>query len=187
MPHISGSSVIYYDTEILSMEESISKTLSVYEIAISAVFAAVVFAATVVMPIPVPATGGYINLGDSMIFVSALLFGARVGGFAGGIGSCLADIYLGFGMYAPITLVVKGIEGFVVGHFSKKDSVYWSIFAVIVGGLVMVTGYFIAEAFLVGIPNALVEVPGNLFQAGAGLLIAVPFVKAIRKALPQKL
>ncbi|HCP99620.1 MAG TPA: ECF transporter S component, partial [Candidatus Latescibacteria bacterium] len=46
--------------------------------------------ATLFIRIPNPATQGYINLGDSMIFTIAVVFGWRVGGLAGGVGSALA-------------------------------------------------------------------------------------------------
>lgn len=219
-------------------------SINARELAISAVFAAVVMAATLIIRIPVPATGGYINLGDSMVFVSALLFGARIGGIAGGVGSALADILGGFGNWAPFTLIIKGTEGAVVGWLSRRgdtiskktvnaavsvglfvvgilglyvfqnaemgtfnaamqelnillviaalylffislDISYFYV-AVITGGLIMISGYFIVESVLYGIPVALAELPGNFFQAGSGLIIAIPVVKAINRALPQK-
>ena len=39
--------------------------------------------ATLVIRIPNPATQGYINLGDAMLFIVALIFGWRVAGVAG--------------------------------------------------------------------------------------------------------
>ena len=71
--------------------------------------------ATMVVQIPTPPTQGYINVGDSMIYVSALLFGPLAGLLAGGIGSALADWLTGYGQFAPYTLVIKGLEGLVVG------------------------------------------------------------------------
>ncbi len=163
-----------------------TKILTARELAFSAVFAGAVCIATLIIRIPVPATSGYINLGDSMVFISALLMGARIGGIAGGVGSAIADIMSGYGSWAPFTLIIKGTEGFVAGYLSKKNSVIWSIIAVAVGGLIMVTGYFIVEVALYGPPAALAELPGNLFQAGSGLLIAVPVVKAIKRAVPER-
>ncbi len=218
--------------------------MSSRELITSALFAAVVCAATLVIRIPVPATSGYINLGDSMVFVSALLFGARIGGIAGGVGSALADILAGYGWYAPATLIIKGTEGFVAGHVSRfGDAVSrkavnvlfsviivlvgllglyifrnaetatleaalkelnvllvigglyvlfvslkipYSIVAVIAGGIIMITGYFLVQAVVFGPPAAITELPGNIFQAGSGLVIAVPVVKAIKRALPER-
>jgi len=161
--------------------------LTTRELIFGAVFAAVVCVATMVIHIPIPATAGYINLGDSMIFVSALLFGTKVGGIAGGVGSALADILLGYGSWAPFTLIIKGTEGLVVGHLGKKkDSVLWQTFAVLIGGIIMVLGYFIVEVVLYGVPAAAAELPGNLFQALSGLVIAIIIVTAVKKAMPEK-
>jgi len=84
-------------------------------VASSALSIALVFIATSSISIYIPATRGYFNLGDSMIFLTAILFGPIVGGVAGGIGSMLSDVFLGYTIYAPATLVVKGIEGFITG------------------------------------------------------------------------
>lgn len=160
--------------------------LTTRELITAAVFAAVVCVATLVIRIPIPATSGYINLGDSMVFISALLFGARIGGIAGGVGSALADIIGGYGSWAPFTLIIKGAEGAVVGHLAQKDSVLWSIFAVGVGGCILIAGYFIVETLLYGAPAALAELPGNIFQAVSGLLISIPVVTAIKRSMPQR-
>ena len=56
-----------------------------------ALLAALVAVATLVLRIPMPATEGYINVGDAVIVAGALLLGGRSAGLAGGIGSALAD------------------------------------------------------------------------------------------------
>lgn len=48
---------------------------------------ALVALGTIAIRIGVPATGGYMNLGDSMIFVTAIVFGRKCGLAAGGLGS----------------------------------------------------------------------------------------------------
>jgi len=171
----------------IPMKEERFKIMSSHELITSAIFAAAVLVATLIIRIPVPATSGYINLGDSMVFVSALLFGARIGGVAGGVGSALADILGGYGSWAPFTLIIKGVEGFVAGYIAKRgNNIPYSIVAVIVGGIIMVTGYFLVEVVLYGFPAAIVELPGNIFQAASGLIIAVPLVTAIKKAMPER-
>jgi uncharacterized membrane protein len=85
--------------------------------------AALIAAATTALTIPVPATRGYFNLGDLMVYTAAVLMGPLVGGVAGGIGSALSDTYLGYYAFAPGTLVIKGIEGLIVGLFcSRRES-----------------------------------------------------------------
>jgi len=90
--------------------------------ALTAVFTALVCVATVMFVLYVPATEGYFNLGETMVYTTALLLGPYVGAIAGGLGSALADVFLGFPIYAPATLVIKGAEGFVVGFLAKRGA-----------------------------------------------------------------
>ena len=71
---------------------------------------------------PIPASNGYFNFGEAVIYVIALTFGPIIGGISGGVGSMIADLIL-LPAYAPGTLVIKFFEGFVVGYifFRLKD------------------------------------------------------------------
>ena len=159
-------------------------------LAMIALLVALTAVATMIIKIPTPATRGYINVGDSVIFVAALLFGAKVGGIAGGAGSALADVLLGYTHYAPITLVVKGIEGMIVGglfgwtrrSISSRSGVMVAVPIVLLGGAWMVFGYFSAQVVLYGLGAALGELVGNTFQALVSTVIGVPLAVALRKA-----
>ncbi|MEM3550869.1 MAG: ECF transporter S component [Candidatus Bathyarchaeia archaeon] len=112
--------------------------MSSFDLAVTAVFTALVCAATIMFSIYVPVTEGFFNIGESMVFLSALLFGPFIGGFAGGVGSMLADILLGFPHYAPATLIVKGFEGLVVGMLKKRNpklssKLHWKVLTMILG------------------------------------------------------
>ena len=63
---------------------------------LAALFAALTCAATMLIHIPMPATNGYINLGDCVVLLSAFFLGPVYGMAAGGIGSMLADLLLGW-------------------------------------------------------------------------------------------
>jgi len=157
-----------------------------YRLIIVSLLTALVALATIAFRVPIPATKGYINLGDSVIFISALLFGARYGAIAGGVGSALADILSGCAVWAPFTFVIKGLEGLLVGYiyfrfFSGEKSIKARIVSMIPAGLWMAAGYFGVEVILYGAPAAFVELPGNLFQAAGSILIALPIVAVISK------
>lgn len=81
-----------------------------------------VFISTFGIRIPIPFTQGYIHLGDSMIFISAILFGWKIGGLAGGFGSALADLLGGYAIWAFPTLLIKFVMGAIVG-FITNDAV----------------------------------------------------------------
>jgi uncharacterized membrane protein len=89
-------------------------------VAATAVFTAFVAAATSVFSVYIPATTGYFNVGEIMVYTSALLMGPSVGAFAGGVGSMISDLSLGYPYYAPGTLMVKGLEGFIVGYLGTR-------------------------------------------------------------------
>jgi len=148
----------------------------------SAMAIALVAIATMSLQIPIPQTRGYINLGDTLIFVFALLWGARVGALAGGLGSALADLLTGYAHWAPFTLVIKGLEGFLVGTLARRESTLVKrILFLSLAGLEMVGGYFLAGSLLYGPGVAIVEIPGNLVQAGSAILLSSLVVYAIRR------
>jgi len=153
---------------------------------LAALLTALVTVATMAFQVPVPATKGYINLGDTVIFLAALLLGPRYGAIAGGVGSALADLLSPYAVWAPFTLVIKGLEGFIVGYVlyrlsSAKSSAVSRIAAMALGGLWMAASYFTAEVFLYGLPAALVELPGNLFQALGSAALALPVAEVLAR------
>lgn len=157
------------------------------QLTLTALLMAMVTVATMLIQVPVPATKGFINIGDTIIFVAALLVGPRAGLIAGGLGSALADVISGYAVWAPWTLVIKGLEGLIAGligfaAFRKaKGLPPRAILGLALGAAWMVGGYYIAGSVLVGYQAALVEVPGNLLQGFGSAAIAVPLLLALRR------
>jgi len=246
----------------MNEKKSRSQLLKPVEVAVSAIFSALVCIATIIFTVYVPQTRGFFNIGETMVYITALLFGPLVGGIAGGFGSMLADIILGYFQYAPATLLIKMGEGAVVGFLTRKRpkkalerywklitvllsiivgallavigsnyysgvvEIYfgasenpsfashiprevwyiiggavsislivgglklepelgWTIFSIIVGGLIMVTGYFLYEFFFLVHEAAYVEIPVNIGQMTVGLTVALPVVRAVRRYIPS--
>ncbi len=89
------------------------------KLVLAALLAALVCVATMVVQIPSPMQG-YVNLGDCFVLLSGWLLGPWYGFAAGGIGSMLADIFLGYAHYAPGTLVIKGVMALVAALMYEK-------------------------------------------------------------------
>ena len=162
-----------------------------FTIATTAIFAGLVAVTTLLFVIPIPATSGYFNLGETFIYIAALLFGPLVGTIAG-MGASIADILVA-AQFAPGTFTIKGIEGFLVGFLNKKlnqktkNATLSATIAIVIGGFEMVLGYFLYETLVLSYPLALavVEVPFNIVQMIIGLIIAVPVMHAILRVFPQ--
>lgn len=166
------------------------------DIAAAAVFIALTFVVTRYTVFPIPATKGYFNLGEVIIYIAAIVFGPVVGALAGGLGSGLADL-VAAPQFAPFTLVIKGVEGFLVGRLAGRGPAS-RVRATILGGLWMVAGYFLAEVLFartLGIaptPGAAVaaaatEVPFNLVQVAVGVIVAALIAPRLRALAPERL
>jgi len=160
---------------------------NVIRLALIIVMTALTAVGTLFIRIPNP-MGGYFNFGDVMVFVSALTFGPIVGGFAGGIGSAIADI-IGFPLFAIPTLIIKGLEGLLAGILTNKRQIYRDVLAVIVAGVEMVLGYFVIEWLIlpIGLGGALAEIPANVAQIVIGGIIGIPIAYLLRRRLPENL
>lgn len=159
-------------------------------IASVSILTAVTFIIGYFVRLPLPATQGIFTLADLGIFFSAFAFGPFTAAIAGGVGTGLIDLIGGTAQYAPISLVVHGLEGLLAGAiasvgFSRKIEPLTWIAAGVAGLVVMVGGYFLAEmAFFGGPATALTEVLTNAGQAGIGAVGGGLLALAVRKAYP---
>ena len=152
----------------------------------TALFAALTAAATMVVRVPSP-TGGYVNAGDAVVLLSAFLLGPAAGAVAAGVGSALADLFAGYALYVPATLVIKGLTALVAGLVLRGAGTavkpFRAVLAGVLGETVMVGGYYVFEAIFIvdGWTAALVEIPGNLVQAAFGVTAGTLLLFALQK------
>ena len=154
------------------------------KLVLAALLAALVCVATMVVQIPSPMQG-YVNLGDCFVLLSGWLLGPWFGFAAGGIGSMLADIFLGYAHYAPGTLVIKALDAMaaalIVKALGRKPYAY--VVGGVVGELIMVAGYFGYASLLLGKGlAAAASIPGNIFQGAVGLVVGVLLVTVLERA-----
>lgn len=166
----------------------ISKYSASKKIAFSAIFAALCCVATFIQ---VPLPFGYFNLGDIFVFVSAWMLGPLFGALAAGIGSALTDLILGYSAYIPATFVIKALMA-VCAYFiyellkkvikSKKLDAVCRASSAVVGECIMVGGYFLYEAFVLGYgAGALASVGGNCLQGLAGIIGSTLLIAVLPK------
>ncbi|MDO4670751.1 MAG: ECF transporter S component [Aerococcus sp.] len=124
--------------------------------------------------IPIPATHGNINLCDAGIVLASCLYGRRSGALVGALSGLLLDLISGYAAYMLFSLVIHGLEGVVVGYWrthahSKRDR----LLLFVLGGIIVVGGYFLADSFLYGLAAGTVGVATNMVQYGVGGTLGV--------------
>ena len=166
-----------------------AKFVSPRTVALYGVLIALTAAITYMTVIPFPPTRGYFNLGEAMVFFSAFTFGWRAGAICGGVGSALADLLAGFGMFAPTTLVAKGAEGLVAGTIGRMMGGKRLAYAlgIICGGACMITTYFLSEWLLLdfGLGAAIAEIPTNIAQVTIGGTVGTLLSHYVRQSMPS--
>lgn len=152
------------------------------KIVLNGLMIALVCIATMTIQIPTPGTNGYVNIGDAVIFITSILFGPLGGMLAGGIGSAMADLLSGYPHWAIFTLIIKGLEGYLVGIICKQNNtIVKNILSTISGALIMVVGYFLAGAILKGsFVVSAASIPSNIIQGVVSIVIAVPLSLSLK-------
>ena len=155
------------------------------KIVMAALMAALTCVATMIIKIPSPLKG-YINLGDCIVLVSGWILSPAYGFLAAGLGSALADILSGYVTYAPATFIIKGLMSFVAFYgfklFHKKlGNLPSRIISGFSAELVMIFGYYIFEGFLYGFIPSAVNIPANVVQGIAGLVLGVLLMKLFQR------
>lgn len=153
------------------------------KIVLAALFAALACIATLVIKIPSPLKG-YINLGDCIVLLAGWLLSRGYGFMAAGLGSALADLILGYAVYAPVTFVVKGTMALAASLGSGKCLVS-KLVSGVAAELVMILGYYVFEGFMYGFGPAAINIPANAVQGVAGLVIGIILVKIFEKHIKQ--
>lgn len=141
--------------------------------------------------LPISINGGLIHLGNVMLFVSAIVFGKKKGAMAGAFGMALFDIMSGWMAWAPFTFVIRGAMGYIIGAIAEKregKNIMYNMFGIILGGIIMIAGYYITEGILYGNwISPMTSIPGNITQIVVGALLGLPTVIALKKANIEKL
>ncbi len=172
----------------MSTKTAVQRTTSaqIKSLAITAVCLVLVYVFTAVVNIRLPfaPNGGLIHLGNVPLFVAAILFGKRTGMIAGGLGMALFDLFSGWTLWAPFTLVIVGCMGFVVGQVTEhKKSFPRYLVALVLACAIKIGGYYLAEVIIYGnwiVPAT--SIPGNLIQVGVAAIITLVVIEPLRLA-----
>ncbi len=171
-----------------------SEVHKLYRVGIIAAFTTLAFLGTAIIRVPIPATGGYFNLGDTFVMSAALLYGPLVGGLVGFIGPAAADA-IGFPQFILATALVKGVEGALLGLVAgSRQTTGRTVAGLVLAIIVLVGGYFVFEALIYpglaqkipffGVTDfkaALAEIVPNLLQGIISAVLAFGIARVLGK------
>lgn len=167
------------------------------KVVMTALMIAIITISIMFIKIPIPGTQGYVHLGDAMIFLSVLVLGWKYGAIAAAIGGALGDIMGGAALWAPWTFTIKFLMALIMGLFiagtMKKRQFtiagvpIMELVGMILAGLVMVVGYYVAEGLMVGNwASPIIGVPWNIGQFVVGMVIAGILAAALYKTSARR-
>lgn len=186
------------------MEKNTSKRLRM--MILTALFAAMTFALTFSVRIPMP-SGGYIHLGDAMIYLSACILPLPYAMVAAGIGGALSDLAGGYAIYIIPTLIIKALNASVFTSKKEKILTLRNGLCCIVSGAITVLAYYVVDVVMISmsgaadtsffaeffnaknwIASAGASIPGNIMQtAGSAVLFLVIGFALDQAKIKQKL
>lgn len=146
------------------------KNKKMMRIVTAAMFAALVTGLTFFPKIPIPG-GGYVHLGDAMIYLAASFLPLPYAMAAAAIGGGLADILSGFASYAPFTIIVKALLTVSFTYKNEKILTKRGYLAPLAGLIITPSIYFGADAILYGVAGAVPGIVWNICQAAASLVV----------------
>lgn len=151
-------------------------------ICFAAMFAAMIFGLTM-LHVPIGA-GGYIHVGDAVIYVTAMLMGGPWAFISAAIGAACADIVSGFAVYAVPSAIIKILIAVPFVLISKKQSKLLSVRSAIftiISGVITVLGYFAADLILYR-EGAIADLPANIIQAADSAVVFIVLAFALDRA-----
>lgn len=172
-----------------------SRKLNTREMVLMGLMIALVYLAGSI--IKIPSVGGFVQLGDCMVFLSVVVLGKKKGAVASSLGMFLVDALGGYYFWAPFTLIIKGgmayIAGTLLEKMGKSNNTAKYIISFVISGIFMVIAYFFAGMIIAGFLTnqlglvqgllyAAKDIVGNIIQVGTGIVIALPLSAIIIKA-----
>ena len=157
------------------------KKSSLHLLVLTALFGAMIFAVTAyILHIPTPATGGYIHLGDALVYLAASMLPMPNAIAAAAIGEALSDALTGSVVYALPTLIIRAAMALCFTSAGARILTKRNIAACVAAGLICIGGYYLTEVLLLhSFMAPVAEIPGNVVQASASAVIYLLLGRAL--------
>ena len=148
-----------------------------------AIFGALSFVLTAFCQIPYAGGAGYFNFGDAIDLVGAILLGPIEGALIGIIGGAFSDLFLGYAIFAPWSVLAKGLMGLVAGalYIVLKKHKTIRFISLFIGATFEILVYMLCYYLNFGMAG-LLSSAFDCVQAYGSAIIAIPLYLAVEKA-----
>lgn len=148
----------------------------------TALFAALICITTAyIFHIPVGINGGYVHVGDALIYLAAAVLPMPYAMAAGAIGGAFADI-LTAPVWALATFLIKMLIALPFSNKKEKIITVRNVIGVFLAAALSFAGYYFAEVLLFGTWGALIpSIIGTLAQSGGSAVLFIIFGIALDK------
>lgn len=147
---------------------------------ITGIFSALVFVVTAYLHIPT--YNGYVHCGDGLIFIAASMLPMPYSIVVGVFGAMLADLLTGYAMWAPGSMVIKGLLALLFTCKANKIISKRNLFMLLPAAVISAAGYYLYEALITGsLVASLSGIPGSLVQAVASSIAYIVIGVAMDK------
>lgn len=164
-----------------------AKTIDIVQIGI---MGAIIYIATYLIKIPVGHSAVF-HIGDSMVYLAAILLGKKKGFIAAALGMTIFDLTTPYFFWAPFTLIIKGGMAYLTAVIAYRkgysgDDFWNNLFAFVVAGVWMVLGYLVSGFLVYKLTTnsplvAFADVPANIGQVIVGIALALPLSLALAR------
>ena len=139
---------------------------------ISGIFSALVFVVTAYLHIPT--YNGYVHFGDGFIFLAACILPMPYSIIVGVLGAMLADVLTGFAIWAPGSMLIKGVLAILFTAKAKTIITRRNLVMLLPAAFISAAGYYLYEALITGsFVSPLAGILGSLIQALASSIVFV--------------
>ncbi len=146
-----------------------------------AIFAAVIYVFTAYLH--VPSFNGYTHIGDGFLYLAASLLPTGYAAAAGAVGAGLADLFSGYSIWAPATLVIKALTACFFTSRAPSFLCRRNLWALLPAAALCGAGYYLYECAITGnfaAPAA--GIPGYLIQSALSSLVYLALGRALDRA-----
>ena len=141
-------------------------------ICISGIFSALVFVITAYLHIPT--YNGYVHCGDGIIFLSACILPLPYSVIVGVLGAMLADLLTGFAIWAPGSMIIKGLLALLFSCKAKKIITTRNVVMLLPAAFISAVGYYLYEGIITkNFIASLSGIPASIVQAVASSIVFV--------------